>query len=246
MVIKIAIIGTAGRKADGVKMSHDLFESVVHHAKHQIERIVVERNSSLEDICLVSGGSAWIDHVAVRLFLEAYLGLKSAYGGLQLYLPCKIEVKGPRIFFDYSSDCGRRLQQLHHLFAAKVSPCFNPMQDIVVAQSLGGVIDTSNRGFHARNNLVADVDIILAYTWGDCLDKPADGGTADTWGKSRAKIKLHFPLNSILHPQTDSISAEQTQPHSKKPRTMSEYFITQNVPSTAADDRETKCREERT
>ncbi len=215
VAIRIAIIGSAGRNTDAAKMSLDLFESVVRHAKCEIDRIAAERSISIADVCLVSGGSAWIDHVAVRLYIESCLRSETVLGGLYLYLPCNMTdhidptTLQQRVQFD-ASHTGKRLQQLHQSFTNKVKERFDPLQDLLNIQSFGAFIDTSQKGFHARNNLVADVDIILAYTWGDSLDMPTNGtkgGTADTWNKSRATSKLHFPLSMF---QSDGSNNEPT------------------------------------
>lgn len=183
--MKISIIGTAGRGIDGSKMTLKLFEAVVDHARAEIEHLVTG-----EDVVeLVSGGSAWIDHVAVRLFLES----KSARG-LTLFLPCGYNISSDRLQFD-NSDAGRRLTQLHNQFYRKVCSEFDPFQDLQIAQSRGAVLDTSCRGFHSRNSKVAKSDIILAYTWGN--EPTEGGGTSDTWKKSKSEIKLHYPLVSL-------------------------------------------------
>ncbi len=50
-------------------------------------------NLSKSQVCLVSGGSAWADHIAVRLFLNSIGGcgveedILDGYAGLKLHLP---------------------------------------------------------------------------------------------------------------------------------------------------------------
>src|SRR5690606_1280513 len=71
----IAIIGTAGRGDDAAKLGPALFAAMVRDA--------AERVAAFPDPRLVSGGAAWADHVAVKLFLEGKVA------GLTLHLPAE-------------------------------------------------------------------------------------------------------------------------------------------------------------
>ncbi|RUS19232.1 hypothetical protein BC937DRAFT_87788, partial [Endogone sp. FLAS-F59071] len=52
----IGIIGTAGRGADGAKMTKRIFDSMVAKAKDIIE---TQLKLSWDEVVLVSGGAAW-------------------------------------------------------------------------------------------------------------------------------------------------------------------------------------------
>jgi len=83
--MKIAIIGTAGRKEDGAKLSKDVYHKMVADAQHQIAGLIkggmplkyyqaadpkpLYAHVSPTPINLVSGGAAWADHIAVSLYL---------------------------------------------------------------------------------------------------------------------------------------------------------------------------------
>lgn len=63
----VAIVGSAGRGDDGNKLTKDLFDKMSATAE---EIIVSAFWLNPADVVLVSGGAAFADHVAVRLFLD--------------------------------------------------------------------------------------------------------------------------------------------------------------------------------
>src|SRR6516162_5189861 len=86
--VRVAIIGTAGRGADGLRMNKELFFNMCAVTKNCLS----EWKLNPQRVHLVSGGAAWADHVAVRLFLD---GLdfdddkkEERFAGLTLWLPC--------------------------------------------------------------------------------------------------------------------------------------------------------------
>jgi hypothetical protein len=90
MEITFSIVGTAGRKDDANKLSKKHFEAMCITA----EGLIDQCNESGYPIShLVSGGAAWADHVAVKLFLNKKVP------HLRLYLPCLFEsgsfINGP-------------------------------------------------------------------------------------------------------------------------------------------------------
>ena len=136
---------------------------------------------------LVSGGAAWADHLAVILFLEGHAK------ELTLHLPAPFE-KGMFIGPERSS------ASTANYYHAKFS-------DIRGQDSLEQIEEAIQRGakftqepptkgysgMFARNRKVAQVDGLIAYTFGEG-DVPANGGTKDTWDISPAEEKLHVPL----------------------------------------------------
>jgi len=88
--ITIGIIGTAGRKEDGAKMSKELYGKMYRKADAYISNLGLEPR----DITLVSGGAAYSDHIAVSLYLD------NKADNLTLHLPCEFRFlpKGPQFF----------------------------------------------------------------------------------------------------------------------------------------------------
>lgn len=60
---KVSIIGTAGRGADGSKLSKELFYEAVEKAK---EVITENFKLKLGNVHLVSGGAAWAGKLALK------------------------------------------------------------------------------------------------------------------------------------------------------------------------------------
>jgi hypothetical protein len=200
--VTVAIVGTAGRKEDGTKMSRILFDSVLGHAR----AIIVDKfKLKISDVTLVSGGSSWIDHVAVRLWLDSILGSEEEeYAGLQLFLPCSVSTHQSKLVFQsnskygsWSNNPGAVLNGLHRDFNSKMGQGFNSFSDLFCAQSLGAEFDSHYNGFHQRNIMVGKSDYLIAYTWGESHHSPKDGGTFHTWKNSSSTHKIHIPLLSI-------------------------------------------------
>lgn len=191
----VGIIGTAGRKEDGARLSKALWDTMVSHSMLAIEQLVPES----QEVHLVSGGAAVADHLAVRLYLD------KVADSLTLHLPApfshsRFQGSGSKL------DAGRIANYYHDNFRFKTH--VDSLRDIQRAIDAGAKT-TVSQGFHARNILVGKVDLLLAYTFGthSSLVKQQhpgwkqyqlaglkDGGTAHTWDNSPAPIKLHTNL----------------------------------------------------
>jgi len=178
--MKIAIIGTAGRKEDGPKMTRELYFKMVQKARSIVE-------SLSDDIHLVSGGAAWSDHTVISLFL---LDLASS---LTLYLPCLFDVNTNK-FIGTVGNTAKTANYYHELFSKKMGR--NTREGITSAINAGAVVYPVMGGFFQRNLKVGQVDALIAFTWGEG-DIPKDGGTSHTWNHSHAKIKIHIPLSTL-------------------------------------------------
>lgn len=199
MEITLSIIGTAGRKDDEKKLSKKHFEAMCVIAEGLIDQLA-ESNYPISH--LVSGGAAWADHVAVRLFLNHKVS------HLRLFLPARWEdgtyhdtgehdpVKNP----------GGTANYYHKKFLNATG--IHSLSDIQIAKGEGAELIDKNRngkdlGFHSRNALVAKSDFILAITFGKGKEVK-DGGTADTVRKYLARVRkenifdksFHYDLNS--------------------------------------------------
>lgn len=76
----LSIIGSAGRKEDAAKVSKERFDAMVYDAN---QTIIETLKLDPKKLILVSGGAAFGDHVAVKLFLDY------GYSRLRLFLPCQ-------------------------------------------------------------------------------------------------------------------------------------------------------------
>ena len=194
MEITLAIVGTAGRKDDQKRLTRNHFEAMYLVASGLLEQI---NESNYPITHLVSGGAAWADHVAVRLFMD-----KKA-PGLRLFMPAEFE--GGSYHDNGNKDAyenpGGTANYYHKLFQQHKG--INSLSDIIIAQAHGAELIPVHRGFFARNALVAKSDFLLACTFGDGK-MVKDGGTADTVRKYLDRVRregifdksFHYDLNS--------------------------------------------------
>jgi hypothetical protein len=195
MEITLAIVGTAGRKDDAKRLTTNHFKAMCLVAEGLLEQI---NDSNYPITHLVSGGAAWADHVAVRLFLD-----KKA-PGLRLFMPAAWEDgsyhdNGNK---DAYENPGGTANHYHKLFQQNAG--VNSLSDIVIAQAHGAELIPVLKGFHARNALVAKSDFILACTFGDGRLVKPHSGTEDTIRKYLNRVRkegifdksFHYDLNS--------------------------------------------------
>lgn len=194
MEISLAIVGTAGRKEDGKKLSRKHFDAMCIVAEGLMEQFK-ENNYPITH--LVSGGAAWADHVAVRLFLDKKVPQ------LRLFLPAKWEdgTYNDTGIQDPFKNPGGTANYYHKQFLN--SSGIHSLSEIQSANLRGAELIEVSRGFYARNALVAKSDFILAMTFGN-EHEVKDGGTADTVRKYLDRCRkenifdksFHYDLNS--------------------------------------------------
>lgn len=163
--MKLAIIGTAGRREDQQKLT------VAHWRMMEIIGQTVATTLKADE--LISGGAAWADHVAVSLFLKGFVS------ELTLFLPAALD-NAHKEFVQRSGpqDAGRTANYYHSIFS-KVRQK-NSFEDFESARQKGAIFYVNPAGFKARNSQVAQsADALLAFTFSGGKN-PKDGGTADT------------------------------------------------------------------
>ena len=173
----VAIIGTAGRKQVPTLKE---WKNMLSDAENRI---------SSENI-LISGGAAFADHIAVKLFLEGKVV------GLKLRLPAPF--KNGKFEGDYGTS-GGTANYYHEQFSKIIGE--NTLAQIQKAIDKGAEVtyEPSAKGYAAmkiRNSKVAtESGKLLAYTYGE-TNVPMDGGTKDTWDKHKGN-KTHIPITKI-------------------------------------------------
>lgn len=175
METTFAIVGTAGRKEDSNRLSFNHFEAMYECASSLLKEFG-ESGYTVDKV--VSGGAAWADHVAVKLFLEKKVPK------LKLCFPCQFD--SASVMFDpvplsenerqrgYST--GEVTNSLHSRFSRKLRR--SSLNEILLALQQGAEAVVC-KGFYARNAVVAQSDIILAMTFGE-NEWLKEGGTAHT------------------------------------------------------------------
>lgn len=185
--MKLAIIGTAGRKDDAPRMSRDLYAWMYRQCLDYLEAHEITE--------LVSGGAAWVDHLAVSLFLGGEVN------ALTLHLPA------PYTGTQYmETRDGGVTNYWHRKFSDKVRA--NTLLSIGKAEDKGARLVVHQGGFKDRNLAVGKADALLAFTFGtqDWLGEGREarlsaasaglkpGGTSHCWNNSRAAWKDHVCL----------------------------------------------------
>jgi hypothetical protein len=180
-MIKLAVIGTSGRyDLDSKKLSHKHIIWMMDNIKIYIEEVL---NTTCNNVILVSGGSAWADHVAICLYNE------NNFNGLELYLPTDFNLETKKYC---NTHCGCILNDLHAKFTQKTN--MNSLKQIANIHKNPNVKINILKGFFSRNTAIAkSCDHLVAFTFH--TKNPTKGGTADTWKKFKSQNKLHLDLN---------------------------------------------------
>ncbi len=198
---RVAIIGSTRDPC----LNRNTFIFMVEKSKELIDK---EYNN--QKIELVSGGSAWADHVAVRLFLEE----KEKYK-LTLYLPCEWK---DNQYFDNGlkklekNNPGKLENNLHKCFSKKMG--YDTLREISQAIEMGANIDTSGKSFKERNILIAtNCDYLIAFTRSteNFLTRGKGGGTFNTWQQCNVK-KIHISLFEKLERNSPKETIQEKQP----------------------------------
>lgn len=207
MTKRIAIIGSAGRREDAPRVTRKLFDAMVERAVFllglggTVGRANLDAPAALapngEPIVLVSGGAAFADHVAVELH-KRYPKRTT----LELWLPCPWDPQNRQFLdtgvFDWRTNPGGTAVALHRQFSRVCGfDSLEELHQLIGPPSSSRVSVHVGRGFHDRNLYVADSDALVAFTFGEG-DAPKDGGTAHTWRASRASVKIHVPLATLV------------------------------------------------
>lgn len=193
--MKIGIIGTSGRRDDAAKLTRELYDLAYSKLLEVLEAVPLDQRE------IVSGGAAWMDHLAVRLYGNVALAT------LELHLPCGWNSQ-ERCFHTRayrrasqggSEDPGQVLNNYHRAFGEAIGR--DTLDDLEQIRSTG-VPFTVCDGFHARNRLVGEVDWLIAFTFAPGDRPPSDGGTRHCWDHSRAPRKTHISLEALPPPGT--------------------------------------------
>lgn len=161
---KIAIIGTAGRNKE--PLTKAVMQTQLEYLNHLIDEMVEDGR----EIELMSGGSAWMDHLAVLLHINRNIPLT-------LYLPCSFK-SGE---FDNSQE-GKRLNQLHAQYSKVTGEDSLSQLDLAIFTAPTCNVKVIN-GFKQRNSFIANSDILYAFAY-----QFETGGTADTIKKCKKTV----------------------------------------------------------
>lgn len=179
--MRVSIIGTAGRSSTE-PLSLDLYLKAVEHVRQLVVQWTDPKTTTL-----VSGGAAWMDHIAVGLYQQGFAP------GLELHFPAPW--RPGELQFDPTHFSGKTANYYHRRFSARLGA--DP------AASLRGLQEALNRGaqhsvhvgFKARNVPVSQADLLIALTWGTTA--PSSTGTLHTWNLAQKSTRIHVCLSSF-------------------------------------------------
>lgn len=185
-MLKVAVIGTAGRGKDAERLYSVDFLRMCDITNNILKTLTNEPY-------LVSGGAAWADHIAVNLFNNKVVKY------LDLHLPATWDYER----YQYGEptqpgNAGSISNYYHRIFSKRVS--IDSLKEIDLA--LKSCTHTVGNGFFKRNKKVAEAQAVIAFTFGNG-SKLKDGGTANTLeayfslqNKRKTKdISFHVDLN---------------------------------------------------
>ena len=215
MEISLSIVGTAGRKDDANKLNKAHFDAMCLIANGLVDELN-ENNYPITH--LVSGGAAFADHVAVKLFLNKKVP------NLRLFLPAEFECGS---FKDNGSvdpvkNPGGTCNYYHKKFNNITR--INSLTEIQLAKGEGAELIVVPGGFRARNALVAKSDCILAITFG-FEREVKDGGTAHTVEMYLKRVRkerifdksFHYDLTTGKVYEKCIVPKEKPEPEQVKP-----------------------------
>ena len=193
MEITMGICGTAGRREDAKRLTRKHFEAMCILASGLLEQI---NTIGYPISCLISGGSAWADFVAVKLFLDKKVP------ALRLCLPAEWQ---DGKFYDNGQtehNDGGVCNYYHLQFQRNTG--INSLSKMQIAYLEGAEFIPVSKGFYARNALVAKSDFLLACTFGEGKMLKRWGGSEDTVRKYLRRVRkegdfdksFHYDLNS--------------------------------------------------
>lgn len=213
----LAIIGTAGRDEATFKY---LTMAKYQWMLKEAARVVEETGAT----AVVSGGSAWCDHVAVTLYRRS----KDTPGAVPLKLTLMLPAHLTGGKFEVGNTGDKRtgggiLNHYHRLFNQRINEnypgaSFNSLQQLQEAyddntkddfgvKNVNVYVTDRNEqvSLFERNSWVAEeADCMLAFTFGTGPE-PADGGTKDTWNKyhklNENPVAYHISLMPGMEPQ---------------------------------------------
>lgn len=178
---RVALVGAAGNERHE-DLSQDTWALVLADARSRINR----------GDHLIAGGAAWVEHVAVQLYLEGLVG--------ELTLHLAAPFSGKR-FLGPDRSSGAAANMFHERFSRAIG-C-DTLADIDRAIRRGAFVTSQPEaagyaGLVGRSRRVAaDANCVLAYTFGEGRE-PLSGGARETWDLVLGP-RVHIPIDGLLH-----------------------------------------------
>lgn len=213
--MKVAIVGTAGRKGSIDYLSKEIYLKAKQLSLESILEVGKRMNIPLHEMTLLCGGAAWMDHLNITLWKTQGVRFEE----LQLHLPAPLDMDQSRFVEDPHKGrlCPGRISNYYHYgFAEKLGAAQNATLKSIC--DLSTQVPTSYYdGFHARNLALGRCDLLIAltlpsnpsipllreFTYGSPLwNDPrgagiSSGGTLHCYQNSLAPIKMVVNLHRL-------------------------------------------------
>jgi hypothetical protein len=191
MVYYIAIIGTRG----------DVSKEKIVYTKHQYEKMLTLSEEYIQslpyaysEICLLSGGCSFSDHIVITLFNKAKQEY-TPFHSLIIFSPAKWDKIHKRYLLS-SNRTAKELNSLHEEFSKRLLR--NTLEEIDEIQKHPNVtFDASSYSYLQRNRKIAETckDVLIAFGWKESIDKLLLSGTRKTWDLAKnTKLKKYFKI----------------------------------------------------
>lgn len=183
MKTTIAIIGPSGRY-DTEFLTANVYQKMIAKTK----KIITEKlKMNPNDVELISGGAAWSDHVAVKLFVDKFVT------DVTLCITAKWDSTNKKYIESSGKyDCGRISNFYHAKFTDVVG--YSTLEELDTAITEGINIKYFP-GFKNRNNEIANAKYLIAFSFDDTA--PSQGGTLHTWTASKSKTKININIKKL-------------------------------------------------
>ena len=197
-MINVGIIGSAGRGEDLKRLNLEMVTKM-----RVIALGIINQVRGTSSVCLVSGGAAFSDHIAVDLYFSSLtIEGDRVIDDLLLHLPAPFN-KGEFHFLSTSFfDPGKIANYYHRNVSEKLLGYENRNRSLREIEYIVKCCRyTVSQGFKKRNALVVkDSDYLIAFTFGDGA-RLKDGGTAHTMGlflrDKNPERSFHVDLNDM-------------------------------------------------
>lgn len=188
---RVGIIGSAGRTTDDrARLSKP---GLMDEWVSKVEEYVASQGLTKSKVILVSGGSAYADHVAVMAFL------KGGWGGLRLHLPVRFDTTIGKFVGKTSKEArvAYAINVLHtHMLVATGIKVFQQLKEV---HTQANATILTYDGFLERDRAIAyESRYMIAFSGNGGGVPHPHSGTAYTWDHvSSDCIKVCYPLPPI-------------------------------------------------
>lgn len=184
-MFRLAILGTSGRdrmEQLNLSMDHmDYMGELVHKYIYEVLKTTCDK------IILCSGGSAWAEHVAIRLYSS------KKFGGLELYLATEFNKKRKKYKNTHE---GRLMNMLHEKYREITG--IDSLDELCSVISSPKVKIMVKRGFKQRNSLITqNSDHLIVHLFSKDTDSeiPTDKNIRHVWDRFIDGNKVCFILD---------------------------------------------------